>query len=167
MHRLFTFIALCVLWIILSGQMDFFHISLGIISAGIITFISTGLLFDDDAPSVAGALKILCRMIPYLFWLLKEIMLANMHVLYLALVPSGIRHVQPAIIHFHTKLKDPAARYLLANSITLTPGTVTIKMEGSQLYVHSISDKTTVSLEGDMEKRIAHVFGEDIAEVKS
>ena len=166
MHRLFTFSALCGLWIILSGQIDVFHITLGIISAAFITLISADILFTKG-PSVPDTLKILWRMPPYLLWLLKEIMLANVHVLYLALVPSGIRHIEPAIIHFHTKLKDPAARYLLANSITLTPGTVTIKMEGSELYVHSISRKTTAELEGDMEKRIGHVFGEDLSEKDS
>ena len=98
----------------------------------------------------------------YSFWLLKEIVIANIHVFYLAMIPGGMKHMDPEMVKIKVGLKSDAARYVLANSITLTPGTVSVKMEADELLVHSISRTTTEGLEGDMEKRIAKVFGENL-----
>ena len=70
--------------------------------------------------------------------------------------------MEPEIITFTTRLSSPIARYLLANSITLTPGTVTLKLQGADMIVHSISAHTTKGLEGQMENRIAWAFGEKL-----
>ena len=54
-----------------------------------------------------------------------------------------IRAVRPAIVKVRTRLTDPVARLLLANSITLTPGTLTVEISGAWLYVHWVVAPTT------------------------
>jgi multicomponent Na+:H+ antiporter subunit E len=153
---------LLLLWVVLSGQMDAFHLSLGAISCAIVAWLTTVFLKDREAQSSALSVSVYLRLPGYLLWLMKEIVLANFHVFYLALWPGGMRHVQPELVTFKVRLKGEWARYVLANSITLTPGTVTVRATGNELIVHSISRTTTEGLKGDMEQRIARLFGEQL-----
>jgi multicomponent Na+:H+ antiporter subunit E len=50
------------------------------------------------------------------------------------------------------------SKFILANSITLTPGTVTVRVEGSRFLVHALTDSAARGLPGAMEKRIANIF---------
>lgn len=68
--------------------------------------------------------------------LIVEILKANWQVLFFIMTPKY--QVEPRIIHFTSSLKTEMARVILANSITLTPGTITIRMEGNELYVHCL-----------------------------
>lgn len=162
MRKLFTFTVLMGIWCVLSGQFDSFHLSLGVFSCALVTYLTSAYLYDATSPGTRALITPALRLIPYSLWLVKEIFLANVHVWRLAVIPGAMREVNPMLIRFQTQLKSPVARYLLANSITLTPGTVTLKLEDDSLYVHSISAKTTIGLEGDMEQRIARVFGEHV-----
>ncbi|MBR0069480.1 MAG: Na+/H+ antiporter subunit E, partial [Synergistaceae bacterium] len=58
--------------------------------------------------------------------------------------------VEPCIVKFNTKLKTEPARIALANSITLTPGTITVSLEGDELLVHALSREMADGLEGSM-----------------
>lgn len=95
---------------------------------------------------------------------MHQIILANFHVIKLALSPRSLeRDIDPHIFTFKTGLKTPFAKFVLANSITLTPGTVTIRIHGDTFYVHAISQKAMGDLADDeqmseMEKRVAWVF---------
>lgn len=164
MHRILTFIFLFGFWLFLSGKFDLFHLSLGVISCLIVSFASSDLLFGDQQKSVTARLREAFRFIPYCAWLLYQIVLANMHVIGLALSPRLMnRHIDPHIFTFRTRLKTDFARFVLANSITLTPGTVTVRIDGDLFYVHAISRKAVGDLGegeemGEMERRIAWVF---------
>ena len=69
--------------------------------------------------------------------------------------------IDPTIVTFKTTLKSTLAKVALANSITLTPGTITIRIEGQVFYVHAISRKAAAGLPGEMEERLAKVFERD------
>jgi multicomponent Na+:H+ antiporter subunit E len=157
-----TYILLLVIWVVFSGLLDPFHLTLGAISCLIVSLLSTRVLFPKSEPNPLIIFKRSFFLVQYLLWLLKEILIANIHVFYLAIVPGGIRHLDPSIVEMKIKLQSEAAKYLLANSITLTPGTVTISIEGDRLLVHSISRTTTEGLGGNMERKIARVFGEKL-----
>lgn len=76
----------------------------------------------------------------YYIWILViEIIKANVQVMHLTLTDREI--VEPVIVEFRTRLKTRLGRVILANSITLTPGTITISLEGDELVVHCL-DKT-------------------------
>lgn len=147
-------------WCILSGQFDAFHLSLGVISCLLAALWSTRALFGEKPAPLRATLAILKHLPTYSLWLIKEIVLANIHVFRLAVTPGGLDEVDPKIFSLHTQLQSPIARCLLANSITLTPGTVTLRLEGSELWVHSISETTSRDLGHTIEARLARIFGE-------
>jgi len=159
MYRFAIFLIFFGIWIIFSGQFDAFHLTLGILSSAFITIISSDFLFVDRSKSLGKRLKEACRFPGYFLWLLYQILLSNIHVLKLALSPGGMKQVEPAVIRIKTKLKTDFGRYVLANSITLTPGTITIDMQGDELIIHSISEHTAIGVKDDaMERRISKVF---------
>lgn len=153
---LLTFLLLFGFWLLLSGQFDLFHLTLGVISSALVAFLSGDLLFDDRGRT--GRLGLGWRFTMYIPWLLKEIVVANFYVAYLALHPRMKEHLDPTIVNFKTGLKDELARVALANSITLTPGTITIRMEDDHYYVHALNRKFAAGLPGEMEDRLKAVF---------
>ncbi|MEM6279706.1 MAG: Na+/H+ antiporter subunit E [Verrucomicrobiota bacterium] len=158
LYQGFVFALLLITWMIFSGLFDAFHLTLGLISCGIVTWMSADMLFEDRAAPLFARLRQARRLAVYLVWLLWQIVLSNLHLLRLAFSPREA--LQPHIVRYETKLETDFEKYLLANSITLTPGTVTIKIMGDTFYIHAISDIAAAGLDGEMERRIAHVFAE-------
>ncbi|MEN9023069.1 MAG: hypothetical protein GWQ05_12710 [Verrucomicrobiaceae bacterium] len=162
MYRFLIFILILANWLIFSGLFGAFHIGLGILCAGIVTFVSSDLMFEDRSKSIAERMQEISRLPSYLVWLLWQIVLANVYLLKLALSPGGLEEVSPRIVRFNTKLKSDFARFVLAQSITLTPGTVTVKIVGDEFYVHAISKAAADGLDGAMEGWIAHVYEPEV-----
>jgi multicomponent Na+:H+ antiporter subunit E len=160
MYHILSFIFLFALWVVFSGRLDAFHLTMGALSSAFVTAFSGNLFFENRSCSLRSRSAECLRFIPYSFWLLYQILLSNLHVLYLALHPRGRDLWDPKIIRVRTNLRSDFAKVVLANSITLTPGTVTLKVEGDSLYVHAISSKAAKSLDGHMEARIARLFNE-------
>lgn len=159
MYPIAIFLLLFGIWIIFSGQFDLFHLALGLISALFVTWISSSFLFLDRSRSVHQRLGEVIRIPGYLIWILYKIFQANIHILKLALTPGDLKGVEPSLVKIKTNLKTDFGRYVLANSITLTPGTITVMIEGDELLVHSISEETAAGVrDGTMERRIAKVF---------
>lgn len=152
------FCILLAIWLVFSGQFDGFHVSLGVLSCFVVTWMSSDFLFPNREVSMKIRWREASRLPGYIAWLLYEIVLANLHVLRLAFQPGEMEDVQPDIVRFRTGLKTEFARWVLANSITLTPGTVTVKVVGADLYVHAISVAAAKGLEGEMEARIRRIF---------
>ncbi len=155
-----TFAVLILLWLIFSGKFDLFHISLGVLSCALVTRISSNLLFPE-APRRRGD-KIWMRFIAYVPWLLYQITLANLRILYLTFHPRMLDLIDPKIFKFKSSLKSDLSLVTFANSVTLTPGTITItaSKEGD-FRVHAIDNKAMDGFPGQMEARIAHVFDEE------
>lgn len=143
---------------VLSGKLDAVHLIMGLVCAGIVTWLSSDLYFEDRKKTVAERLQQCVGAIAYLGWLLWQIVLANLYILKLALTPGGLEEVSPRVIRFRTKLRSDFARFVLAQSITLTPGTMTIKIVGDEFFVHAISKVTAEGLDGRMEQWIAQVY---------
>jgi multicomponent Na+:H+ antiporter subunit E len=145
-------------WIMLSGKFDLFHLTLGVLSSALVSFLSADLLMFKEGKNrlVTGV-----RFLMYLPWLLYQIVLSTMHVTFLALHPRMKDQIDPTIVTFKTKLKTNIAKVALANSITLTPGTITVRIEDQVFYVHAISRKAAAGLPGEMEDRLARVFERD------
>ena len=97
------------------------------------------------------------RLLLYGLYLLKEIVKANLTTLRRV---YSRREVEPAIVTFRTPLAHEWTQVLLANSITLTPGTITLLLKEGELTVHCLDRSDAGSLEGsDMEVRIAKMEG--------
>ncbi|MCB1233895.1 MAG: Na+/H+ antiporter subunit E [Verrucomicrobiae bacterium] len=145
-------------WLVFSGLFDGFHITLGIISSALVTQISSDLLFDDRSATLRDRARQGWRLALYLGWLMWQVVLSNLHLLRLALAPGGLAEVKPRVVSFRTTLKTDFEKFLLANSITLTPGTITVKILGDEFLVHAVSETAASGLDGQMERRIARIF---------
>ena len=158
MRYIYTFFVMMGFWILLSGKFDLFHLTLGVISSALVSFLSADLLmYEHGKNRVSTGL----RFIMYLPWLMYQIVLSTLHVTFLALHPKMKDQIDPTIVTFKTKLTTNIAKVALANSITLTPGTITIRVEDQVFYVHAISRKAAAGLPGEMEERLAQVFERD------
>jgi multicomponent Na+:H+ antiporter subunit E len=154
-----TFIILFGVWVLLSGRFDAFHLSLGLISCGIVSYLSFDLLFSDPRPR--GLLAQWARFVWYVPWLMIEIIKANLHVTYLVFHPRMMELIDPRIVKFQSKLKGDLALVTFANSITLTPGTITVYVSiDGEFKVHAIDKASGDPLPGAMEENIAKAFGE-------
>ena len=153
-RRAIVFLILLGFWLIFSGHFDAFHISLGVACAALVSFFSYDLLLP--APSSTNKLRKGWRFLRYVPWLIYQVLLANIHVVYLVLFPAKIR---PQIVRFKTTLVSDLAKVTLGNSITLTPGTITMDITDGEFSIHALSDKVAKDLlSGEMERRVAHVF---------
>jgi len=146
-------------WLVLSGKFDVFHISLGVISCFIVAFFSGDIMFPD--PDLRGYPRMTMRFIAYIPWLLWQIWVSNLHVLRLVFHPRMMDLIDPRIVRFKSRLTGDMALLVLANSITLTPGTITIFVSVMGGFtVHAIDKELAEGLPGDMERRVAHIYGE-------
>ena len=157
MHYFITSVILFLLWIILSGIFDTFHLVLGALMSLLVAHFSWDLLFQNARMPFHHRIKEIARFMKYVFWLLYQIVLANLHVARLVLDPK--MPIDPRIIRVPTTLKKDISLVAYANSITLTPGTITIGVEHDHLLVHAIDGKVEDELAtGAMERRIAGIF---------
>ncbi|MFO7607198.1 MAG: Na+/H+ antiporter subunit E [Desulfurivibrionaceae bacterium] len=159
MYFISTTLILFAFWLVLSGKFDLFHLALGAISSLVVAWMSSDLLFFEQ--NKKGRTGEALRFIAYIPWLVVEIFKSTFHVAWLALHPAMRERIDPRIVTFKTRLKSDVARVALANSITLTPGTITVRVEEDVFTVHALSDKTAAGLPGAMEERIARIFREE------
>jgi multicomponent Na+:H+ antiporter subunit E len=107
--------------------------------------------------------KALAYLFVYVFVFLKALVLSNLDVAFRVLHPR--LPIAPGIVKVKTKLKTPLGRLLLANSITLTPGTITVETRGEDVYVHWIMvqdsdpEAATRAIVADFEKYLEVICG--------
>ncbi|MBH37496.1 cation transporter [bacterium] len=160
MQILTSFILLLPFWFLMSGKFDLFHVVLGIISLTIVSLWFGKILIQSRKKSLIVRFGEFLRFIPYLFWLFIEIIKSNIHVIKVSLSPNIKSRINPQLVTFKTSLKNDFSKFILANSITLTPGTVTIRISDSEFLIHALTDEVAAGLPGDMESKIAKVFNE-------
>ena len=136
------FIALLVLWLVFGG-VSVTSLVLGVVVSALITVFAAKFMGYSSARMLAGLRKS-GRAIAYGLFLLKEIAAANLAVI--KMIYSG-KEPEPVLVRFNAGLKSDAARVLLANSITLTPGTITVELEGDGLWVHALDRSMAEGLE--------------------
>ncbi len=154
------FVLMFSLWFILSGKVELFLLIFGAISSLIVALWTKDLVFREC--NYKRCIKLFFRFLKYIPWLIYQIALANLHVLYLVFHPKMKELIEPHIITFQTDLKTDLAIVTMANSITLTPGTITISATiDGRFRVHALDKTLASSLPGDMEKKILRIFEED------
>lgn len=155
---IFTFCISFATWCILSGRFDIFHLVLGVVSCLIISYYSADLVLSS--PYIRKFPMVWLRFLRYIPWLLFQVFVANIHVMYLALHPRMMDLIDPSIVRFKSRLKSDLALVTLANSITLTPGTITIYISVyGEVTFHMIDAESGQTLPWIMDVRIAEVFG--------
>ncbi|MBN2041787.1 MAG: Na+/H+ antiporter subunit E [Spirochaetes bacterium] len=152
-----SFLLLFVFWLLLSGKFDLFHMTLGFICSLLISFLTYDLLFANVR---VGDIRLtIFRFLRYIPWLMYQIITSNFYVAKLVLKPG--MYIDPHIVKFRTKLESDISWVALANSITLTPGTITMNIHDGEFFIHALDRKVADDLKsGEMEDRIAHIFME-------
>ena len=129
------FLLILLLWIIFNGQLTLEIFLFGLVFATVIyAFLCKFLNFSIKKDIII--LKRTGYIIEYLVVLFVEIVKANIAVV--KLLFSARYEVEPAIVSFESNLKTEIARVILANSITLTPGTITVSIQDNELKVHCL-----------------------------
>ena len=152
-------VLLTAFWLIMSGHYDLMHISFGIFSVILVLLINHSIrrhIYTLGEHSDALKLS-LVRLTYYIPWLLWQIVVASLHVAYVVLHPKC--PVDPALLRFKTRLGNSSSKVILGNSITLTPGTITLDIQRDEFLVHSLMDiSSTGIIDGTMPGEVAKLY---------
>ena len=163
MYSIVIFLLLLANWVVFSGKFDAFHLGLGVVSSLFVTWVSQDFLFYDRKKNWDERMREAGAFSQYIPWLVVEIIKANLHVFKLAMSSKGFEEVAPRIVTIKTYLKTDFAKFVFANSITLTPGTITMLIRGDVFHVHTMSQFLEDDLlEGAIERKVAEVFEPDV-----
>ena len=133
------FATLLLFWILLNGTLAPGTLAIGAAAAiAIVLFYTDGLSFLSHFRPVPRSFT---ASVLFLLYFLRELVRSNIALARIVLSPE--LPIKPGIVKVRTKLKSPMGRLLLANSITLTPGTLSVELTGEWLYVHWVTVDTT------------------------
>ncbi len=127
-------LSLFAFWVVLSGHFEPLLLGFGVASVvlAVALAVRMGLVDREGVPlDVAG------RFAAYFFWLMKEIFVSNVRVARIIIDPR--LPIDPVLVKYHGSQITDLGRAMYANSITLTPGTITTLVTGDELEVHSLT----------------------------
>lgn len=155
------FFSLMVIWLLLNGSLAGDVVAVGVVAAGLIAWFFRGNMgwFSDLRMNP----RALATTAAYILYYLKELVKSNVNVAAIVLSPD--LPVHPGIVKVRTRLKSAMGRMLLANSITLTPGTLTVDIDGEWLYIHWVSvnspdiEQATADIVAGFERYLEVMYG--------
>ena len=155
LRTIITVVVLFCLWLLMSGIYQGFIVMLGFIAAAIAVFVVRRMDDVADTGRLEIRLKIL-NTIGYFFWLLVEIAKSNW------LVTKTILGLNPSIKQHFFKVpctqETEVGKTTFANSITLTPGTISVEHEGEEIWVHALSySEEDLDALADMNSRVSNI----------
>jgi multicomponent Na+:H+ antiporter subunit E len=134
MRYVTLFILSLIFWLLITFELTFPNIIVGIV-ASVITALFFGRFFVKNVYKLLQPKRYFWFII-YLFVFVWECIKANIDVAYRVLHPA--MPIRPGIVKVKTTLKSDMAKMLLANSITMTPGTISVDIIDDYLYIHWI-----------------------------
>ena len=150
MHYLFVSVFLFAFWLVLSGHFTSLLLSFGVLSALLVTWFLRRM---DTTDGEQGNFYPSVKLLGYFGWLLWSVVKANIDVTRRIWDPS--LPIKPNWTRLDTKVATPMEKTLYANSITLTPGTLTTDVGEDHFMIHALSQEGIDELrEGEMERRI-------------
>lgn len=160
--RIIVFILAWLVWFALTDIKDYQEVIAGFVIAFLVSVIAGHFLITTEKST--HFLKRIASAVFYFLKFIWEMVKANMHVAYIVITPN--LPIRPSIVKVKTNLTKDSAITVLSNSITLTPGTLTIDInkDKNELYVHWIDTETTDtgeatgSIGGRFEKQLTEVF---------
>ena len=131
------FLFFFALWLLLNGRVTGDVIGFGLVIAAGVTVFAVKICGWSEERTLR-IVKLSGQLCAYFVCLFAEIIKANLAVMKVILAPKT-QGVSPRVFHFHSGLKRPFANTILANSITITPGTYTIGVDGDMLTIHGLN----------------------------
>ena len=141
---LFIFSLLLAFWLLISASVHWQHILVGVIFCFILTVFWSNLTIAADIKT-GFTLKQLFMLLKYFFFLGIDIIIANIGVAIIVLNPK--MPISPGIVIMRCDLERSLSRVLYVNSITLTPGTITVELEDNLLIVHALTEDVAHGVE--------------------
>lgn len=160
MHALLLFVSLLAFYVVLSGQIgNLFLMGMGVVSCAAVTLLAKRLgIVDDEGMPYRWWLAT----IRYLPWLMWQVFLANIEVLRQVWKPK--LDIAPRMFTVEHQLRTSYGVATYMNSITLTPGTVTVDVGKNQFLVHALTKAAADELmAGEMHRRVLALEGQDHA----
>lgn len=149
------FLVLYVLWLLLSGHYDPLLLGLGALSCAFVTWIAHRM---DVVDREGHPIHLTWRALIYWPWLFWQIVLSNIATARIILTPR--MPIAPKVITVTTSQLDHLGQAIYGNSITLTPGTVTLNVRGNSMQVHCLAERFAEDLEtGEMDRRSTRMEG--------
>lgn len=154
-HILGLFLVLAALWLLLSGHYNGLLLALGALScAGVVALALRMDVVDREGQPI----HLTRHALGYWLWLLKEIMLATWNVVLYIVLPW--RRISPTMVEVTAHEKTELGQVIYANSITLTPGTLSAKTEDDKILVHALTREAALGLQGgEMDRRVQTMEG--------
>ena len=150
---LLLFVFYFVIWLLLSGHYDPLLLTLGVLSCITCLYVTWKAKFIDEE---GLPLHLLIRLPIYTVWLFKEIIKANIDTAKIII----LNNPDPQNFRVKSSQKTEAGKVTYANSITLTPGTVTTELDGDILEVHALSSDMADDVKsGAMDKKVSWLEG--------
>lgn len=148
------FLVLMAIWLLLSGHYTPLITGFGIASCLLSALIAYRM---DVIDHESHPLQLGPRIFLYWGWLFIEIFKANLDVAKCILFPS--KNLRPSMFMVTASQKSDLGKVIYANSITLTPGTVTVDLDGDQVMVHALTEISAQGvMSGDMDRRVTKVM---------
>lgn len=160
LHGFLLTVFLFIFWILLTASLKPKEVALGIVVSLFCSWISFKLL-EEEFKQISINFRQFGRLIVYFFFLVKEIVKANIDVAERVLRPD--LPISPMMVRFHFPLDKTLAKVTMANSITLTPGTLTVDIDEKGLFsVHCLAEAHAESLmEGKLKRQVIRVYKEE------
>ena len=152
------FICYFALWVVLNGKWTTEIGVFGLVFAAV-AYAFTWKYMGYSPKVDLALLRRAPSAIGYGVTLVTEIIKANLAVCRMILTRKEV--MEPAIVHVHTDLKSEVSRVILANSITLTPGTITVSMTGQELLVHCLDKSLAEGMEDSEFVKLLHKLEEE------
>lgn len=152
-HTIMLSLTLAAFWLANTAHYTTLMLTLGVTSVALVVFMAHRMdVVDHEAQPLHLTLKI-----PFYYaWLIKEIFLANL--LVVKHIWLGNKSISPVFATITASQKTEIGKVIYANSITMTPGTVTVKLEGNKFLVHALLRESIEGLEsGDMDRRVTQL----------
>lgn len=157
------FVLLLGFWFLLSGRFTPLFVVMGVVSAAVTTYVTSPVVASVLGPRLGGPRTVLRRggrFVVYVVWLLGRIPPAVLQIARVVCTPR--LPADPYVITFETRLASPVARTMLANSISLVPGTITLSVDDRVFTVHAFLPESADDLvTAALQNRIADVFLQD------
>jgi multicomponent Na+:H+ antiporter subunit E len=147
-------------WLILSGHYDLLHVLYGVGSVVLVLWLGQRLDREPLADAAGESSIRVGRLLLYLPWLLWQIIASGAYVAKVVLSPR--LDIRPRILRFRSEQPGVMPKVILGNSITLTPGTLTLDIRGSVFTIHALTEATAAGLaSGEMQAWTASLYRPD------
>ena len=158
-HTIIKVIVLSVLWLSFSGKVDALHLGYGAFSVALVVWATRDLMLSKHASdaSVSQSRIHWPTALTYLPWLLWQILIANIAVAKLILSPRLA--IDPVLVQLDTVITSGTAPVVFGNSVTLTPGTITLEAERGRFLIHALQRDAVDGLL-PVARRVSRLFGE-------